>query len=66
MFNLLSRHSYLDKFTTSIPKDKIMNRKLTDEAFKYLQETVYPDYLRLPGKLYILDETDLDNYSTYA
>lgn len=66
MFNLLSRHSYLDKFTSSIPKDKIMNRKLNEETFNYLKDVVYTDYIKLPGKLYILDETDLDNYSTYT
>lgn len=66
MFNLLSRHSYLDKFETSIPKDKLMNRKLDEASLNYLEQNVYPDYINLPGKLYIVDETDLENYSTYA
>lgn len=66
MFNILSRHSYDDKFEIALAKDKLMKRELEDKDYKYLQEKVYPDYLKIPGKMYLVDETDLDNYSTYA
>lgn len=66
MFNVLSRHSYDEKFDKSIPKDDLIARKLKPELYDYFQNVVYPDYLKLPGNLYFLDETDLDSYSTFA
>ena len=66
MFNLLSRHSYEDKFDKAIPKDKIYNRTLSPELEKYMNDTIYPDFMDLKGKMYIMDETELENYSTFA
>ena len=50
MFNLLSRHSYSDKFESSIPKDKILNRKLDENSLNYLENVIYTDYVNLPRK----------------
>ena len=66
LFNVLSRHSYDEKFDMSIPKDKIIARKLKPDQEKYLSEKVIPDYRNLKGKCYFIDENDLESYTTFA
>lgn len=66
LFNILSRHSYEKKFKMSLPKDKILARQLKEDEETYLNEAIIPSYRELQGKLYLVDENDLENYSTFA
>ena len=66
MYNLLSRHSVENKFTTHIEHLDLKHKKLSDEDFKYLEHKIYPDYLKLKGKIEIIDETELESYSFFS
>ncbi len=63
--NFLGRQSFETEFKT-LEVDEIRQRKLSDENKKYLFEKIMPALKGQKGKIYILDETDLTNYSFYA
>lgn len=66
LYDLLSRHSNESQFTHPIEHKLIKQRKLEEKDEKYLWEKIYPDFLKMKGKIYIVDETDLENYSTFS
>lgn len=61
--NLLSRHSNQMKFKMKIQHRAIRNKDLKKEEREYLKTDIMPDYDNLTGKIYILDEMDIDSYS---
>lgn len=66
LYNLLCKHSTLEKFSKFdyIPHEDIRYGTLTDEQEEYLFTTVLDDFVeQSQGKLYILDETDFVNMS---
>lgn len=65
-YDLLSRHSADSKFNTHIEANSLKHKKLTDEQLSFLENKVYPDFNSLNGKIYIIDETELENYSFYS
>ena len=65
-YDLLSRHSFNDNFKYHIEHSDLKNKKLKDEEFEYLSNTIYPDLQKAEGKIYIIDETELEAYSIYA
>ena len=67
LYDLLSRHSNEAQFKGKRVKHRdIKQRTLDKDMEKFLWETVYPDFLKIKGKIYIVDETDLENYSIYT
>ena len=65
-YNLLTRHSNLDKFDKYpfITKDKIKFATLDEEEEDYLINTILKDYEgNKQGMLFILDEDDFSNFS---
>ncbi len=65
-YDLLSRHSFNQKFKFNLEHIKLKHKELTDEEFKYLEEKIYPDLKSTKGKCYIVDETELEAYSFFA
>lgn len=65
-YNLISRHSFNDKFKIHIDNSKLKRRELDDKEFEYFQETIYNDFKKLPGRVFAIDETELENYSFYS
>ena len=67
LYDLLSRHSNESQFKGKIIKHRnIKQRNLKKDEEEFLWNTIYPDFLKTKGKIYIVDETDLDNYSAYT
>ena len=66
MWNILSRHSFkthLDKFPF-IPHERIRFGSLSEKEDKFLKEEVIPDFRNNgKGKLYIVDESDLNDHT---
>ena len=65
-YNLISRHSFNDKFKIHIDNSKLKRRELDDKEFEYFQETIYNDFKKLSGRVFAIDETELENYSFYS
>ena len=65
-YDLLSRHSFNNNFKYHIEHSDLKHKKLNNEEFKYLSENIYPDLLKAEGKIYIVDETELEAYSVYS
>lgn len=65
-FNLISRHSYNQEFKESLENNSIKKKKLNEKQYTELSEEVLPSLYELPGKMYVVDETDLEAYSFYA
>ena len=65
-YDLLSRHSFDSKFKKRVEHFDLKHRKLSDEDYTYLSENIYPDFRKIEGKCYIVDETELEAYSFYA
>lgn len=65
-FSLLSRHSFDSKFKIHLDNSKIKQKHLSEEEFNYLESTVYPDFQKIKGKIYVVDETEIEAYSFYA
>lgn len=65
-YNLLSRHSYDTKFKTHIEQSALKHKAVPEEDFKYLEETIYPDFKNISGRIYTVDETELESYSFYS
>jgi replicative DNA helicase len=65
-FNLLSRHSSNNKFKTHIEHLDLKHKALSEDDYKYLEDKIYPDFKKSKGKVYIVDETELEAYSFYT
>lgn len=65
-YDLLSRHSFDNKFKKHIEHRDLKFRKVSEDDFKYLEENIYPDFKKVDGKCYIVDETELEAYSFYS
>lgn len=65
--DFISRHSNSKKFKMRIPHYGLKKKKLKDEEWDYSKSVIMPDFnTSLTGKVYIIDETDLDNYKPYS
>lgn len=65
-YDLLSRHSTNPEFKHHIEHEAFKKKELSDDKFKYVEETIYPSLKSLPGNIYIVDETELEAYSFYS
>ena len=65
-FDLISRHSYSKEFKESLEHKLLKKKKLNEAQYNLLSEKVLPSLNKLPGKTYVVDETDLEAYSFYA
>lgn len=65
-YSLLSRHSFDDKFKIHIDNSKLKKKQLEDNEFEYLEKEIYPDFLKFPGKVYVVDESELEAYSFFS
>lgn len=65
-YNLLSRHSFNSKFKKHIEHLDLKQKKLKDDEFDYLEKEIYPDFQNSSGKVYIVDETELEAYSFFS
>jgi len=65
-YDLLSRHSFNEQFPIHIEHIKLKHKDLSDKEYNFFKDTLYPDLKNVPGKCYILDETELESYSFYA
>lgn len=65
-YDLLSRHSTNSEFKHHIEHEAFKKKELTEDLFKYVEETIYPSLKNLPGNIYIVDETELEAYSFYS
>lgn len=65
--DFISRHSNNRKFKMRIPHYDVKKRKLKPEQWKYVSEEIIPDLNHgYDGRLYVVDETEFDNYSQYV
>lgn len=65
--DFISRHSNNRKFKMRVPHYDIKKRKLKPEQWKYVSEEIIPDLNHgYDGRLYVVDETEFDNYSQYV
>lgn len=64
--DFLSRHSNMNKFRMRIEHYALKKRKLKPDQWKFVKNDLKPDFDNLPGKLYIVDEADFDNYSKFS
>ena len=63
-YNFGSRHSFDAKFKKPISHSDLKKRAVQEDDANYFFDEVITDFNNLPGKLYILDETDFSNYDT--
>ena len=65
-FDFISRHSNDSKFKFRVGHYDLKKRKLKPEQWDYVKNKIMPDFEKLPGNVYVADETELENYSTYS
>jgi replicative DNA helicase len=65
-YNMLSRHSLNKEFSKKIEHLDLKRKTLKDEDFKYLEDNIYPDFKNKAKGLFIIDETELENYSFFS
>lgn len=65
-YDLLSRHSSEPNFKYHIEHEAFKKKELSDNKFDYVENFIYPDFKKFPGKIYIVDETELEAYSFYS
>ena len=65
-YNLLSRHSFNSKYKKHIEHLDLKHKSLDEEAYNYLNSTIYPEFKALPGKIFTVDETELEAYSFFS
>lgn len=63
VYNLISRHSNNTKFNKTIGHFDIKKKKLKEEDREYAFKTILQDFLSLPGKIKLLDESDIPTYT---
>jgi len=61
MYNMFSRHSLDIPNINAIKHNDIKKQRLSDEDYETLYKKVYPSFISLPGKLYVVDDSDLNN-----
>lgn len=72
LYDLISKHSvekdenFNDKFNRYIVQTNLKNKTLSKEDWEYTYNTILPDLASLPGKIYILDEQDIEAYTFFA
>lgn len=66
MYNLYSRHSYTANLSKKIEHRDLKHKKLDEEQLKCFKEEVIPTYNELEGKVYILDEQDIESYTFFS
>lgn len=72
LYDLISRHSvdkdenFKNRFTRSIIQTNLKNKTLSKEDWDYTYNVILPDLHNLPGKVYILDEQDIESYTFFA
>lgn len=66
VYNILSRHSYDSKFNKHIEHLSLKHKKLKPDEKDYFDKEIYPDFMKTGGKIYTIDETELENYSYYS
>ena len=65
--DFISRHSNSKRFKMRIPHYKLKKKQLKDNEWEYAKDVIMPDFNnKIPGKVYVIDETDLDNYKPYS
>jgi replicative DNA helicase len=65
--DFLSRHSNSNKFKgRKINHANFKQKLLKPEEWKFVKESLKPDFDSLPGRLYIVGEKELDNYSIFG
>jgi replicative DNA helicase len=62
-YNFGSRHSFDKKFKKPISHSDVKKKELPKADVDYFFDEVLPDMDNIPGKLYILDETEIDTYT---
>ena len=65
-YNLLSRTSFEPDLRIPIEHRDIKQHKLDKDKEKFLFDKVLPYFNELPGKIYVLDETDMEGYSLFS
>lgn len=65
-YNLLSRTSFEPDLKIPIEHRDIKRHKLNKDKEEFLFNKVLPYFNNLPGKIYVLDETDMEGYSLFA
>ena len=63
---MLSRHSTNNKYQTHIEHLAFKQRKLDEKEYDFFKDILVPDFNKMKGKVYIVDETELESYSFYA
>lgn len=66
MYNLYSRHSYTANLSKKIEHRDLKHKKLDEDQLKCFKEEVIPTYRELPGKIYVLDEQDIESYTFFS
>lgn len=72
LYDLISRHSvdqdenFQPRFDRSIIQTNLKNKTLSKDDWDYTYNTILPSLNSLPGKVYILDEQDIDAYTFFA
>lgn len=65
-YDLISRHSSESKFKSHLEHLSLKHKKLSPEEYKDFEEKIYPDFLKSEGKIFVIDETELETYSFYS
>lgn len=65
-FDIISRHSFNSEFSTKIEHKKLKEKRLNEKEFNEFKDKVYPDFQKIKGKFYVVDETELEAYSFFA
>lgn len=65
-YNLLSRTSFEPDLKIPLEHRDIKQHKLDKDKEKFLFDKVLPYFNELPGKIYVLDETDMEGYSLFS
>ena len=65
-YNLLSRHSFNSDYNKHIEHLALKHKELDDDEYNILHSRIYPDFKALGGKVYIVDETELETYSFFS
>ena len=63
LVDILSRHSFQGKFAKQISHSDVKKKELNEEDRNYFFKDVLNDFKQLPGKFYVLDETEIDSYT---
>ena len=65
MYSLISRHSIEGAFKATQARD-LKEKTVDEDGWKHVSEDILPDLLNMPGKVYIMDEQDVEAYTFYS